>query len=140
MTQSAATVSRRVEEQLRRAAAESTRRIALHYGDRLPMWLGCGFPKSGTVWLCQLMGAYLQVPYPQNYRMPIAMTSVIHSHWKYDERFPTTGYITRDGRDVAVSLYFYYTRALDLDRSPARKAELQKQFEYLFGPNFDPND
>lgn len=128
------------EEQLRRASAEATRRIVRRYGDDLDMWLGCGFPKSGTVWLCQLMATYLGVPYPRNYRLPIAMSSVIHSHWPYDERFPTTAYISRDGRDVMVSMYFYYTRALTLDKSPQRKKNIGDLFHRLYGPTFDPAD
>lgn len=132
--------SQRAEEQLRRASAEATRHIARRYGDDLDMRLGCGFPKSGTVWLCQLMGTYLGVPYPRNYRLPIAMSSVIHSHWPYDERFPTAAYISRDGRDVMVSMYFYYTRALTLDKSPQRKKDIGDLFHRLYGPNFDPAD
>lgn len=128
------------EEQLRRASAEATRRIALRYGDSLEMRLGCGFPKSGTVWLCQLMSTYLGVPYPRNYRLPIAMSSVIHSHWPYDERFPSTAYISRDGRDVMVSMYFYYTRALTLGKSPQRKKDLSELFRRLYGPKFNPED
>ncbi|ACV06868.1 sulfotransferase domain-containing protein [Kytococcus sedentarius] len=131
-------LGKRTEEQLRRAAAEGTRRIALRFGDTLPMWLGCGFPKSGTVWLCQLMGTYLGVPYPRDYRLPIAMSSVIHSHWAYRPEFPTTAYIARDGRDVMVSTYFYYTRALTLDKSPRRKEQLTALFHRLYGPSFDP--
>lgn len=133
-------LGRRVEEQLRRASAETTRHIALRYGDALDMRLGCGFPKSGTVWLCQLMGTYLGVPYPRNYRLPIAMASVVHTHWKYDARFPPTAYITRDGRDVMVSMYFYYTRALVLAKSPQRKKSLRELFDKLYGPRFDPED
>lgn len=132
--------SQRTEEQLRRASAEVTRRIALQFGTDIDMWLGCGFPKSGTVWLCQLMSSYLGVPYPRNYRLPIAMSSVIHSHWRYDQRFPTTAYITRDGRDVMVSMYFYYVRALTLDKSPGRKKDIAALFHTLYGPGFDPND
>lgn len=131
---------RRIEEQLRRASAEATRHIALRYGHSLNIRMGCGFPKSGTVWLCQLMGTYLGVPYPRKYRLPIAMTSVIHSHWQYDPRFPTTAYITRDGRDVMVSMYFYYVRALAQPKSPQRKKSLRQLFNYLYGPDFDPNN
>ncbi|SNC61728.1 Sulfotransferase domain-containing protein [Kytococcus aerolatus] len=129
-----------LDEQMRRASAESTRRIALRFGSSLPMWIGCGFPKSGTVWLCDLMATYLGVPYPKNYRLPIAMSSVIHAHWPYDPRMPTTAYIARDGRDITVSTYFYYLRALSLDKSPARKHQLRDLFQHLYGDSFDPSD
>lgn len=122
---------------MRRASAEATRRIALRYGKSLPIWIGGGYPKSGTVWLCQLMGSYLGVPYPRNYRLPIAMESVIHSHWSYDSNFHSSAYIRRDGRDVMVSYYFYFARALSLSTSPRRNAALKRHFESLYGANFD---
>ena len=128
----------RVGEQLRRVAARSTREIVLRRGRDLGMYVGAGYPKSGTVWLCQLLGTYLGVPFPRDYRMPIAMASVIHAHWRYDTRLPPASYIRRDGRDVMVSLYFFYTRALEGPAKPARAAELREIFEGLYGPRFDP--
>src|SRR6188472_2305781 len=98
----------RIEEQLRRVAARSTKEIVLRRGAALGMYVGCGYPKSGTVWLCQLMSTYLGLPYPREYRSPIAMASVIHAHWRYDPRIPASAYITRDGRDVLLSLYHFY--------------------------------
>lgn len=128
------------DENLRRLSARATRRIALRYGRSLPMWIGAGYPKSGTVWLCQLMGAYLGVPYPQNYRMPIAMRSVVHAHWLHDARMPPTAYIVRDGRDVMVSFYFFHMRALTVQSDPSTRSRLQRRYDNLFGPGFDPAD
>ncbi len=91
----------------RRVSAAATHKTLLRSGSDLGMWLGCGYPKSGTVWLCRLMSSALEIPYPQNYEMPIRMSSVIHGHWDYDARFPKTIYVHRDGRDVLVSLYYY---------------------------------
>lgn len=125
---------------MRRVAARSTEHIALHFGAHFPMYIGCGYPKSGTVWLCQLMGHYLGVPYPQNYVMPIAMSSVVHAHWRYDVRLPSTAYIRRDGRDVMVSLYFYEMRAAAQTRHPRAAAMRQSRFARLFGAGFDPAD
>lgn len=102
------------------------------------MYVGCGFPKSGTVWLCQLLGTALGVPYPREYRSPIAMASVIHAHWRYDQKFPPSAYIRRDGRDVMISLYFYYVRALDIAQKPARAQKLREMFNHIYGPGFDP--
>lgn len=104
------------------------------------MWIGCGYPKSGTVWLCQLMSSYLDIPYPQNYMSPIAMRAVVHAHWKYDERLPRTVYVVRDGRDVMVSFYYYRMKALDGHRSPAAASKLNKTYKSLFGASFDPAD
>lgn len=95
----------------RRTSAAVTHQVLLRRGNDLGMWLGCGYPKSGTVWLCHLMASALEVPYPQNYEMPIMMKSVVHGHWNYDERFPPAIYIVRDGRDVLTSLFFYLTRS-----------------------------
>lgn len=130
----------RVEEQLRRGSAAATHQIALRVGDDLPMWIGCGYPKSGTVWLCKMMAGYLGVPYPQNYLLPVAMKSVIHAHWEYDARLPPTMYIARDGRDVLTSLYFYNMRKLKSDRNPAHAADLKARYTARFGAGFDPDD
>lgn len=127
-------------EQLRRLAARGTREVLRRRGDELGMFIGCGFPKSGTVWLCQLMGTALGVPYPREYRSPIAMAAVIHAHWRFDPSFPSSAYIRRDGRDVVVSRYFYYVRALTGQGKPRRARRLHAIFHRLYGPRFDPDD
>lgn len=102
----------------RQASSRLTHQVLLRRGTDLGMWLGCGYPKSGTVWLCHLMASALEIPYPQNYEMPVMMRSVIHSHWNHDERLPKTIYIYRDGRDVLTSLYFYLTKSGKPQRNP----------------------
>lgn len=129
-----------VEEYLRLVAAHTTHQIALRYGRLFPMWIGCGYPKSGTVWLCQLMSVYLGAPYPQNYLAPVAMRAVVHAHWKYDPRLARVAYIRRDGRDVMMSLYFYNMRRLTVGRDPRRRAQLAETYRRTFGAGFDPSD
>lgn len=131
-------LSTTISEQMLRIAARSTREIARRRGNELGMNVGCGFPKSGTVWLCQLLGTALGVPFPRDYRSPIAMESILHGHWPYDPKYPATAYIRRDGRDVMVSLYFYYVRALDNAAKPKRAHNLKEMFHHLYGPSFDP--
>ena len=130
----------RVEEQLRRFSAHTTHWITKRFGERIGIWVGCGYPKSGTVWLCQLMSSVLDLPYTQNYLLPVAMPSVVHAHWKHDSRLPQSLYIVRDGRDVMVSYYHYRMKALDRYRSPRHAAKLQKQFDKHLGKGFDPSD
>ncbi len=104
------------------------------------MWIGCGYPKSGTVWLCKLLGSYLGVPYPQNYALPIAMSSVIHAHWDYHPGLPRVAYIQRDGRDVMTSLYFYNMKAIVEPRHPRHVGKLKERYKRAFGAGFDPAD
>lgn len=130
--------SEQAAEQLRRVAARVTHEIVLRRGRSLGVWVGTGFPKSGTVWLCQLMSHYLDLPYPRNYQAPIAMASVIHSHWRYDNRLPPTVHVIRDGRDVMVSLYFHQMRLLSIPRNPRRTQQLRSTFRRLYGRAFDP--
>ena len=127
-------------EQLRRVAARATHQLVLRRGRELGVWVGCGYPKSGTVWLCQLMSAYLDKPYPREYQAPILMPSVIHAHWPWDPRMPPTVYVVRDGRDVAVSLYFHQIRMFANAKNPRRTRELQEIFHRLYGPGFDTAD
>jgi Sulfotransferase domain len=133
-------ISRRIEEQLRRVSSRTTEQIARRYGQHFPMWIGCGFPKSGTVWLCKLLSSYLGVPYPQNYGMPIAMRAVVHAHWDYHPGLPTVAYIHRDGRDVMVSLYFHQMKQLELRNHPRSAHQLDRRFRSVFGRDFDPRD
>lgn len=129
-----------IEQQLRRAAARTTKEVVRRRGLSLGMFLGCGYPKSGTVWLCQLMAAHMGLPYPRDYQMPIMMPAVVHTHWSYDPRFPPTAYIVRDGRDLMVSFYFYSTRAMTMAKNPTRVRRLRRQFTHLYGPDYDVND
>ena len=132
--------SEAADEQLRRVAARATHQIVLRRGLDLGVWVGCGYPKSGTVWLCQLMSSYLDKPYPRDYRAPIMMSSVVHAHWRWDPRLPPTLYVTRDGRDVMVSLYFHQVRMFANDSNPRRTRELRETFRRLYGPDHDPSD
>ncbi|MBA2767690.1 MAG: sulfotransferase domain-containing protein [Sporichthyaceae bacterium] len=131
---------RLVDEQLRRVSARATKSVARHYGRRLGMWQGCGYPKSGTVWLCQLLGSYLELPYPRRYRMPIAMASVIHTHWLPFPQLPPTMYIVRDGRDVMLSLYHYESRLASSTRNPSAARTRTERFRRVLGPRADLRD
>ena len=133
-------LARLLEEQMRRGSSRTTEHIARRFGNHFPMWIGCGYPKSGTVWLCRLMSSYLGVPYPQNYALPIAMRSVVHAHWKYHPGLPRTAYILRDGRDVLVSLYFYNMNAVVERRHPRHASKLDERYRRAFGERFDPLD
>lgn len=130
----------RSAEQLRRVSAVATHQIVLRAGRRLDVTVGGGYPKSGTVWLCQLLSTYLGAPHPQNSLAPIAMRSVVHGHWRYDPRLPPTVYITRDGRDVMVSLYFYLMRAMTLTRNPGLRRRLQDRTAAMYGGSYDPEN
>ena len=127
-------------EVLRKFAAHTTESLARRRGDRLGMWLGCGYPKSGTVWLCQLMSSILDLPYPQNYMSPVAMPSVVHTHMHYRVNGPPTLYLVRDGRDVMVSFYHHRMRSLDGNRNPMHAKKLRRKLEKAFGKDFDPSD
>ncbi|QYJ03939.1 sulfotransferase domain-containing protein [Nocardioides panacisoli] len=128
------------EEKLRRFSAAATHRILLRRGTELGMWVGCGFPKSGTNWLCELVGTSLGLPVPVDYQLPLMFRAVVHSHHLYDERTPPTVYIRRDGRDVMTSFYFYWTRAARMNKNPRFAQGLRDIFEDLYGPGFDPDD
>lgn len=133
---STARLETRADELARLVAAHATKRLVLWRGQNLGMYLGCGFPKSGTVWLCQLLSTAIGVPYPREYRSPIAMSAVVHAHWRYSKGVPPTAYVHRDGRDVMVSLYFHYVRVLGLATRPQKAAALRARFHHLYGPGF----
>lgn len=83
------------------------------------------YPKSGNTWLRFLIGNYLTngivdfknshhiIPdvhfNPEDIDKIVSRPRFIKSHASFDKRFKNVVYIVRDGRDVAVS-YFYYLR------------------------------
>lgn len=104
------------------------------------MWYGAGYPKSGTTWLCNLMSSYLDVPFVRNYRLPVLMPCVVHSHWLPSVRMPRTIYIVRDGRDVLVSRYFFEVRAVREPRNPRGGRLRRERFARLYGSAVDLDD
>lgn len=133
-------VRRIVDEQLRRGSARLTEAITGRFGDRLDMWVGCGYPKSGTVWLCHLLGSYLNLPHPRNYRLPVAMPSVMQGHWLPRATGARTIYIVRDGRDVMVSWYFREVKLSSTDRNPLSARRRRERFRDVLGPKADLDD
>ena len=127
-------------ELARLVAAKLTHSVVLRRGRALNMWVGCGYPKSGTVWLCQLLSASLELPYPRLYQAPIAMPAVIHAHWRWDPRMPPAVYIRRDGRDVLTSYYFHAVRRLSLVEQPRGYTKVHTLFTRLYGPRYDVED
>jgi hypothetical protein len=130
----------RIDAQLRRAAARATKAIADRVGERIGMWYGAGYPRSGTTWLCQLMSSYLDIPLVRQYRLPVLMPCVVHSHWLPSAHLPPTIYIVRDGRDVLVSRYFFEARAVVAPRNPRGGRLRRERFNRLFGPSVDLGD
>ena len=129
-----------VEEKLRRFSAATTHRIVLRRGRSLGMWVGAGFPKSGTNWLCELIGTSLGLPVPVDYQLPLMFKTVVHSHYLYDARMPNAIYIRRDGRDVMTSFYFYWTRAAQMNKNPRFSRGIRDIFDDLYGSSFEPAD
>lgn len=132
--------NRLADEQLRRASGRATESIVRRFGDNLGVWVGCGYPKSGTSWLCQLLSSYLRLPYPRHYRSPVAMASVVHAHWLPGRRPPRTVYVVRDGRDVMVSLYFHEVRLAQAERNPAAARKRRARFARILGQTADLHD
>jgi hypothetical protein len=53
---------------------------------------------------------------------------------------PPAIYIRRDGRDVMMSFYFYWTRATQMNKNPKFARGISEIFRDLYGPGFDPAD
>lgn len=116
-----------------------TRRIGLYWGDRLPFYYVCEHPKSGGTWLAKMVGDYLQIPFPQHSRLPLAFSCVVKNHLRFDERLRRVFYLYRDGRDVMVSLYFDRVRTARHADSPGSRY-VRQTYERLLGDNYDPAD
>lgn len=124
---------------MRRISNQVTRTTVLRYGDRFPMYVVAEYPKSGGTWVGRMVADVLRVPFPRHTSMPLAMTCVVHNHWKFDPRLTErTIYLYRDGRDVMTSFYFHRMRWIQSGAAHYRKrGEL---YERLLGKGYDPAD
>jgi hypothetical protein len=64
---------------------------------------------------------------------------VLHTHVRHSSNLRPAVYVIRDGRDVAVSMYFYQVRHLR-QHTPMQGARAHRNFTYLYGPNYDVDD
>lgn len=124
---------------MRRISNRLTRAVVLGYGDRFPMYVVAEYPKSGGTWLGRMVADVLRVPFPRHTNLPLAMTCVVHNHWRFDPRLrDRTIYLYRDGRDVMTSLYFHRMRWIASGATHYRKRA--ETYERLFGTGYDPAD
>ncbi len=124
---------------MRRISNQITRQIVLRAGDAFPMYVISEYPKSGGTWLGRMVADVLRIPFPRHTNMPLAMTCVVHNHWKFDPRLKNrTIYLYRDGRDVMVSFYFHRMRWIEKGARHYRKRAAE--YERLFGRGYDPAD
>ncbi|MEM8947297.1 MAG: sulfotransferase domain-containing protein [Planctomycetota bacterium] len=99
---------------------------------RIPVTAVTGFPKSGTVWVTQMVSDYLQLPFVDLSFTPVGCPAVIHTHY----RVPASGgipmvYVARDGRDAIVSMYFYLSKHLPDGDHPNVPRWLRRYFRGL---------
>lgn len=124
----------------RRIAVRGSFELARFTGESLNTWLAVGYPKSGTVWLSQLMSHVLDLPFVRNPRLPVAMPGVLHGHWGPKRGVPRTVYIVRDGRDVMVSFYHYRLGYMRRLREADGWHGLPDHYRHFAPKEFDPGD
>lgn len=79
----------------------------VHYSSgRFPLYIVTEHPKSGGSWFSQILGDYLDVPFPRN-QIPPLNSCIMHGHYGYAPRINNPFVIVRDGRDVMISWYYH---------------------------------
>ena len=128
---------------LRRAAEKVstrlTRLIGAHFGEAWPQYFVSEFPRSGGSWLANMLADYQRCARPGTSVVPIGCRAVIHNHWSYHPKLKRVVYLMRDGRDVAVSMYFYRLRSVKRPGVAGHKRN-SAVFRELLGPGYDPDD
>ena len=99
-----------ISSHLQRISNQVTRRIAVRYASTVPMYPVIEYPKCGGTWVCQMLAGSLALPFAQFSKLPVAMPSVVHGHWKFHPGLENVTFLMRDGRDVMVSYYFHFAR------------------------------
>lgn len=112
-----------------------TLQIGARWGKNFPMHFVCGYPRSGTSWISEVLADYLNLPRPREYVLPLAFPCVVHTHAEAKRNIRPCIYVVRDGRDCLVSAY---TRMVK--RLAARQGILAKHYRKLFGANADLSD
>lgn len=120
-------------------AARTTRWIGARWGESFPFFWVAEYPKSGGTWLARMISDYLQVPFAQFNRLPMACSCVVHEFGTYDPRLRRVFYLYRDGRDVLTSLYFDRLRIARHSDRPGQ-TRIRRVYEKLLGKGYDPKD
>lgn len=94
------------------------------------------FPRSGGTWISNMIRDLLSQGAKANNGLPV---EVLHTHMRHDPRLRPAAYVLRDGRDVAVSLYFHHVRHLRAG-TPMVSRRVGRYFVDLLGPDYDPDD
>lgn len=86
----------------------------------LPLYIINEYPKSGGTWLAQMIGEYLELPFPRN-ENPKLESCIMHGHMMPGPLMTNVFCLFRDGRDVMVSYYFHML--FQNDKNPPRMVE-----------------
>ncbi len=72
----------------------------------LPLYIVNEYPKSGGSWVGQMLSEALDVPFPRN-QLPYFKESILHTHTLHSWNTNNVVVVCRDGRDIAISLYYH---------------------------------
>jgi hypothetical protein len=102
---------------------------------KVPVVFVSGFPKSGTVWVTQMVADYLQYPFVDLSLMPVGCPAVMHGHFLARRKGPRMVYVVRDGRDAMISMYYYMVREIPDGDHPKLPAGFRRYFAGLVNKN-----
>ena len=105
--------------------------LGKNFPELVPLCFVTGYPKSGTVWVTQMLADYLQIPFPRLSVLPIGCEAVVHGHQAVSPKFRRGAYVMRDGRDTMVSLYFHLSQLIPEGDNPQLSARQRRQFPGL---------
>jgi sulfotransferase len=106
----------KIVRNLRRVSNHITRCLGIMCGDYFPFYYVAEHPRSCGTWIAHMVSDYLQLPFPKISIFPLGFKCIIHNHWPYHSRYRRAIYVVRDGRDVAISSFFYALRHIKLNK------------------------
>ena len=94
---------------LTRPSLKLTCFIGRRFPSIAPLTFVIGFPRSGTMWVTEIISQYLGLPYVDMPLVPVLTPAVYHGHELMSKDYRRGVYVIRDGRDAMVSHYFFLT-------------------------------
>ena len=124
---------RNLKWQMARLSHHVTWFLGTSFPKSVPLIFVIAYPKSGTTWVCHLVGDYLRRPFPTGgVLLPVAFPAVVHGHERVWKSYRQGVYVLRDGRDAEISKFIFYSHSIPEGDHPPMTRQQRRRYPGLF--------